>query len=348
VSVQRSGFGRTAGGEAVEAFGFEGEALRATVLSYGATLARLEVPDRSGRAADVTLGFDALAAYEASRAHLGGVVGRFANRIAGARFALAGVEHRLTANEGRHQLHGGARGFDRRVWQASPLADGTGVELQLESEEGDEGYPGRLACRARYRIAGPRELAIELEARAERATPVSLAQHAYWNLAGPPGAPVADHVLEIAADRYAPVDAEHIPTGALAAVAGTPFDFRAPRRIGDAGSRAHPELALHGGFDHPFALRGGEGALRFAARLTEPSCGRVLEIHTTAPCLQLYGGQGLAREAGKAGWRHGPGRGLCLEAQRFPDAPNQPRFPAAILRPGAVHRQETRYRFRAE
>ncbi len=345
MSAARSAFGRTAAGEPVEAWTFEGGELRATVLAWGATLARLEVPDPAGRSTDVTLGFDTVAGYESSRAHLGGVVGRFANRIARARFALDGAEHRLAANEGPHQLHGGARGFDRRLWRAEPLADAPGVTLDLVSEDGDQGWPGRLACRVVYRIAGPRELALTFEARAERATPVSLTQHAYWNLAGPPGGPVDGHELEIAADRYARVDAEHIPTGELAPVAGTPFDFRAPRRLVEALDPRHPELAPHRGFDHPFALRGGEGTLRFAARLAEPRSGRRLEIHTTAPCLQLYGGQDLAEGAGKDGWRHGPRRGLCLEPQRFPDAPNQPGFPSALLRPGEVHRQETRYRF---
>jgi aldose 1-epimerase len=346
--VSAAAFGTARSGEPVAAWRFEGGGLRATVLGYGATLARLEAPDRSGRLADVTLGFDALADYEASPAHLGGIVGRFANRIAGARFVLDGRLHELAPNEGRHQLHGGPGGFDRRVWRAAPLPGGPGVELHLESADGDQGYPGRLLCRVVYRIAGPRELAIEWEARADRATPVSLTQHAYWNLAGPPGEPVLDHELEIAADAYLPIDAEHIPTGEIRPVAGTPFDFRAAKPLGRDLDLAHPELAPHRGYDHAFVLRGGEGALRFAARLREARSGRCLEIATTAPSLQLYGGQFLAAGGGKAGWRHGGSRGLCLETQRFPDAPNRPAFPPALLRPGEVHRQETRYRFPAE
>ena len=338
--------------EVARAFAFAGGGLRATVSSLGATLVRLEVPDRGGRLEDVVLGFDSPEEYAASRAHVGGIVGRFANRIAGARFVLGGALHVLEANEGRHHLHGGSRGFDRRPWSAERVAEPPGVELRLESPAGDGGYPGALACRVRYWIAGPGELAISFEARADRPTPVSLTQHAYWNLGGPPGEPVLGHELEIAADAYLPVDAEHLPTGELRAVAGTPFDFRRAKPLGrdleaSPPGAVHPELALHGGYDHPFVLRGGEGALRRAARLAEPRSGRVLEIHTTAPCLQLYGGQHLAEGPGKAGWRHGPSRGLCLEAQRFPDAPNQPAFPPAILHPGEVHRQETRYRFGA-
>jgi aldose 1-epimerase len=325
------------------AVALEGGGIRATILPFGATLARLEAPDRTGRLADVVLGFDRSADYAASPAHVGGVVGRYANRIAGARFQLDGAEHALTANEGRHHLHGGARGFDRREWRVEGR-EPAGVALALESPDGEEGYPGTLRCRAVYRISGPGELALDFEATCDRATPLSLTQHAYWNLAGPPGEPVLEHELEIAADLYAPVDAEHLPRGALHPVVGTPFDFRAPRTLAHGLREGGAELALHGGYDHPFALRGHEGDLRFAARLREPRSGRVLEIHTSAPCLQLYGGQQLAEGPGQTGWRHGPGRGLCLEAQRFPDAPNQPVFPAAILRAGEVHRQTTRYR----
>jgi aldose 1-epimerase len=329
-------------------FVFEAGDLRAGVRSYGATLARLEVPDRTGRRADVVLGFDTQAEYVASPAHLGGIVGRFANRIANARFTLDGAVHALVPNEGRHQLHGGAGGFDRRVWRGVPLEDGAGVRLELRSEDGEEGYPGTLDCRVEYRIRPPSELALTYEARCDRATPVNLTQHAYWNLAGPPGEPILDHELEIAADRYLPVDAEHIPTGVLRDVAGTPFDFRRARPLGAALDLAHPELALHRGYDHPYELRAGAGARRLAARLRDPRSGRVLEIETDAPSRQLYGGQFLAEGPGKAGWRHRASSGVCLEAQGFPDAPNQPAFPSAILRPGEVYRQETVYRFRAE
>ena len=322
--------------------------LRAAVRTWGGTLARLEAPDRNGRLADVVLGFDSQAGYAASPAHVGGIVGRYANRIAESRFTLDGVVYELAPNEGRHQLHGGAGGFDRRIWHATPLADGSGVALERISADGEEGYPGTLRCRVEYRIRPPRALALTYEATCDRATPVSLTHHAYWNLAGPPGEPILDHVLEIAADRYVPVDAEHIPTGALRDVAGTPFDFRTPRAICAALDLAHPELALHRGYDHPFALRPGTGGVRFAARLREPKSGRVLEIETDAPCLQLYGGQLLAEGPGKAGWRHRASAGLCLEAQGFPDAPNRPAFPPSILRPGEVYRQETVYRFGAE
>jgi aldose 1-epimerase len=344
VTARCAVFGRTRGGEPVEAFELRGGALRATVLGFGATLARLELQERDGRRVDVVLGFDSVAAYEASPAHVGGVIGRYANRIAGARFVLDGVEHRLAANEGRHQLHGGPLGFDRRVWRAAPLPGGEpGVAFELESADGDQGFPGRLLCRATWRVVGERELALTLEASADRATPVSLTQHAYWQLGGPGSGSALGHVVEIAADQYLPVDAEHLPTAPLRDVAGTPFDFRTPKPLGRDLDLAHPELASFGGYDHPFALRGGEGALREVARALDPPSGRALAIATTAPCLQLYGGQFLAAGAGKGGWQHGPHAGFCLEPQRFPDAPNRPALPPAIL-PGEIHRQETRYR----
>lgn len=348
MTPRREPFGRTRAGEEVGAFELRGGGLRARVLEYGATLACLELDAGPGGPVDVVLGYDDLSGYEASAAHVGGVVGRYANRIAGARFELDGSLHRLAANEGRHQLHGGPVGFDRRVWHAAPLPGGEpGVALELESEDGDQGFPGRLVCRACYRIAGEGELALTLEASCDRATPVSLTQHAYWNLGGRGGGSALGHVLELAADAYLPVDAEHLPAGRLRDVAGTPFDFRSPRRLDPGADLAHPELAPFGGYDHPFALRGGEGPLREVARALHPPSGRRLAVATTAPCLQLYAGQHLAPGAGKGGWRHGPGAGFCLEPQRFPDAPNQPGLAPAILRPGEIHRQETRYRLAA-
>jgi len=339
-------FGRTAGGEPVAAVSFEGGGLRATVLAYGATLARLEAPDRGGRLADVVLGFERLEAYEASPAHVGGVVGRWANRIAGARFVLDGRERRLAANEGANQLHGGPVGFDRRVWQRSALPGGEpGAAFELESADGDQGFPGTLRCRAVYRVEGERTLSLVLEARTDAPTPVGLTQHAYWNLGGAGAGPVLDHELEIAADRYLAVDAQHLLVGGLRDVAGTPFDFRTPKPVGRDLDLAHPDLAPVGGYDHPFALRGGEGPLREVARLAHPPSGRAFALSTTAPSLQLYGGQLLARGPGKAGFAHGPHAGLCLEPQRFPDAPNRPDLGPAILRPGELYRWETRWRF---
>ena len=347
MNVRRTAFGRTRGGEPVEAFELGAGALRLTLLSYGVTLARLQLADALGGPLDVVLGFDALEGWEASPAHLGGVVGRYANRIARARFTLDGALHPLVPNEGPNQLHGGPVGFDRRVWRGQPLAGGApGAVFELESADGDQGYPGRLLARARYEIVGERELALVLEASgADCATPVSLTQHAYWNLGGPGSGPALGHVLELAADRYLPLDAEHLPYGPLRDVAGSPFDFRRGRALDPGADAAHPELAPFRGFDHPFELRGGEGALRDVARAVHPPSGRTLALATTAPSLQLYAGQFLAEGPGRRGWRHGPSAGFCIEPQRFPDGPNRPELGPAILRPGEVYRWETRWRF---
>lgn len=267
---------------------------------------------------EVTLGCGSTGAYLAQRAFLGAAVGRFANRIGGARFTLDGAEHRLSANDGRNSLHGGADGFSQRVWSARP--DGDSVLLTLTSPDGDQGYPGRLEAQVRYAVAGA-ELHVDFEATTDAPTVVSLASHAYWNLAGV--GTIDEHVLEIAASRYTPVDEELIPTGAIAEVAGTPFDFTTARAIGDFG------------YDVNFALDRAE-----AVRLTDPGSGRTLEIATTRPGLQLYTGGELAETSPF------PARaGVALETQAFPDAPNRPEFPTAVLRPGEVFRASTVYRF---
>ena len=301
--------------------------LEATILDWGATLARLRAPDRDGRPGDVVLGFDDPAAYQAPHPYVGALVGRFANRIAGARFELDGRAHRLAANDGPHCLHGGAVGFDRRTWDVTDVGP-TEIELALASADGDQGFPGALDVVARYRLVGS-ALHMETRAVARDATVVSLASHAYWNLADGGASAILDHRLAIAAERYTPVDASGIPTGAIEPVAGTPFDFRAPRAIGE---RIAPLVPSRGGYDHNFALDAGAA---FAARVVEPRSGRVLTVRTTLPGLQLYTGGCFdgtrAFRAGTATPRYGA---LALEAQQFPNAPNEPSFPSARLDPG--------------
>jgi aldose 1-epimerase len=275
----------------------------------------------------VVLGFDDLRAYQGAHPHLGCVVGRYANRIAGARFAQDGRTHALVANDGPHCLHGGPQGFGRAVWAAEPIGDAA-VELHHTSPDGDAGFPGNLDVRVVYRLEGA-ALHLELAAATDAPTVVSLASHAYWNLEDGGATPILDHLLEIAAARYAPVAADGIPTGALAPVAGTPLDFRAPRRIGE---RIGALVASRGGYDHPFALDAGAAP---AARLVAPRSGRTLALRTSLPCLQLYSGNGFdgarAFRAGVATPRHGA---VALEAQQFPNAPNEPAFPSARLDPG--------------
>jgi aldose 1-epimerase len=278
------------------------------ILERGATIQSVRVDG-----VEVTLGCDSPEGYARQQAYLGAVAGRYANRIAGARFSLDGVEHRLSGN-----LHGGSDGFDKRIWSARP-SDG-GVTLELTSPDGDQGYPGELHAQARYAVTGA-ELHVDFEATTDRPTVVNLTSHAYWNLAG--GGTIDDHLLEIAASRYTPVDDELIPTGAIESVAGTPFDFREARPIGGND------------YDINFALDRAA-----AIRLTDPGSGRTLEIVTTQPGLQLYTGTHLGRTSPF------PARaGVALETQAFPDAPNRPEFPSTVVRPGEVYRASTVFRF---
>ncbi len=342
-------FGQTADGVPVVAYTLEhASGLRARVMSFGATLLELWVPDRDGRAADVVLGFDSLAEYEAdSNPWLGCVIGRCANRIAGGEFALGGERFVLTRNEGRHHLHGGRRGLSRVVWQAEADAVRPRVRFTYVSPDGEEGYPGRLSVEVVYEL-GARELRLDCRARSERPTPVNLTQHAYFDLAGEGHGTILEHELFLAAAHFTAVDGELLPTGVLEPVAGTPLDFIRPRAIGERiGELA---AAPFHGYDHNFALErpapaGPAGEPPLAARLSERTSGRVLELRTSAPGLQLYTGNHLDDLRGKGGKRYPRHGGLCLEAQHFPDAVHQPGFPSVILRPEERYRQTTSWRF---
>lgn len=341
-------FGRTPEGDYVTLFRLDnGEGLRASVTTYGARVTWLEVPDRRRRRANVVLGLDSLEEYLKQGAYLGATIGRYAGRIRDARFALDGRTYRLHANDGRNHLHGGLVGFSHRAWWGEAFAepDAVGVRLHRESPDGEEGYPGRLRCTVEIRLTRENELRFDLEAETDRPTPVSLTHHGYFNLLG--RGDVLGHELSVDADRYAPIDEERVPTGELAPVEGTPFDFRSGRRIGAQLARVDPQLDFgRHGYDHSFALGAGRAADVAAARLVEPESGRTMELFTTEPALQLYTGNNLRGPSGgrlrSAFGRYG---GLCLEAQRFPNAPAEPAFPSAILRPGDTYRQRTRYRF---
>jgi aldose 1-epimerase len=317
-----------------------GAGLEARVLAHGATLMRLVAPDRAGRPGDVVLGFDEPQRYLGPHPYLGGIVGRFANRIANARFALDGRTVRLTANDGAHCLHGGSCGFDRATWEAEPIGE-SAVELRHTSLDGDQGFPGNLEAAVVYRLDG-RTLRIETRAVCDAPTVVSLASHAYWNLEDGGATPVVDHVLQLDASRYTPVDATLIPTGELAPVAGTPFDFRTPHAIG--ARLAAPGLAPGGGYDHNFALDAPGDVARVALRLAAPRSGRTLALRTTLPGLQLYGGSCF--DGSQTFRAHvAPPRyaALAIEAQHFPNAPNEPRFPSARLDPGVAYEHVTVY-----
>jgi aldose 1-epimerase len=343
--VERVRFGEVDGTE-IDSYVLRHAGVTARIMTHGAILTELHVPDRHGASADVVLGFDRLDGYLAEHPYFGATVGRVANRIAHGRFTLDGVEYRLACNNGRHHLHGGVRGFDRRIWSASSsvTADGPSVTFRYTSPDGEEGYPGTLEATTVYTLrAGA--LRIAFTAKTDRATPVSLTNHSYVNLAGAGSGDILGHELRLSASRYTPTDAELIPTGELAPVAGTAYDFRAPTPI---GARATQTGLVPAGYDTNFALdRSGDG-LAHAATVRDPGSGRVLDVFTTAPGIQVYTSNFLDGSlTGKSGHVYRQYGALCLEPQHFPNAINEPRFPSPVLRPGQVYEHTLEYRFSA-
>ena len=340
-------FGTTEAGLPVSMFRMRGsDGLVAEVLTRGAAIRALHVPDRAGVMADVVLGYDELSAYEADRQYyFGAVVGRYAGRIAGGTFGLDGREYALSINAPPNHLHGGFRGFDQAVWSAEAGNGGDGPSLTLthRSPAGDEGYPGRLEVHVTYTVLPDNVLALELEATADAATPFNPTQHAYFNLAGAGNGDVRGHRVTIEADRFVPLKPSLTPVGTLEAVAGTPFDFRSGATIGERLGLPHEQLRIAGGFDHSFEVRGEQGTLRHAATVT--ARGRVLQVHTTEPGVHLYTANFLADVRGKEARRYGPHAGVCLETQHYADSPNQPAFPSTTLRPGEMFRSRTEFRF---
>jgi aldose 1-epimerase len=319
---------------------------RAELLTLGAALHRLEVPGRDGKSANVVLGYRDLADYRAHPRFYGVIAGRYANRIGGARFSLDGVEYRLPANNGANSLHSGPGGFDVQDWKVE-ARDAHSVTFALRSPHGDHGFPGNLQVRVRYAIEAD-GLTIALRATTDRATVVNLTNHAYFNLAGESsGMSVLDHVLQIPASQITPVDAALIPTGALSSVDGTPFDFRTPKPVGRDIDADDAQLKLGHGYDHNFVLVGAAGTIRRIATLFDPHSGRVMDVQSTEPGVQLYTGNHLAGGAPGTGGGAYPVRGgLCLEPQKFPDTPNKPNFPSARLDPGQEYRHDIAFRFR--
>lgn len=318
--------------------------LRAKVITYGAILVSLDVPDRHGHFADVVLGFDELDSYVKRNPLFGAVVGRYANRIAGARFTLDGVEHRITANAGNNHIHGGGdKRFDRVVWKGSSYRDGTeiGVRLTHFSPDGEEGFPGNLRCTVTYTLTDENELKITYSATTDKPTVVNFTNHSYFNLAGAGSGDILGHELMIAAPWYTPAGEGLIPTGEIRSVQGTPLDFTEPRRIGERID----ELTETRGYDHNYVLKGSHGSSVLAARVREPLSGRVMEVYTTEPGVQFYTANGMNNVRGKQGKVYGSHHSFCLETQHFPDSPNKPHFPSTVLRPGQEYRSTTVFRF---
>ncbi|MES3035443.1 MAG: aldose epimerase family protein [Gemmatimonadota bacterium] len=342
-------FGVLPSGDSVSAYTLtnaNGVVLRA--IDYGAIVTSLQVPDRTGTMADIVLGYDDLAGYLKTTPYFGAIVGRYGNRIAKGKFTLDGKTYTLATNNGPNALHGGLVGFDKVRWSAVPFdsASGVGVVFTYRSRDGEEGYPGNLDVTVRYTLTDANEFAIDYRAVTDKATPVNLTQHTYFNLAGDGGGPVLGHRVAIDADAITPVDSTLIPTGALLPVKGTPFDFTTPTTIGARIGDAHPQLTFAGGYDHNFVLtRSGDG-LAHAARVVEPTSGRTLDVATTEPGVQFYTGNFLdGTITGKSGHVYAHRTGFCLETQHFPDSPNQPAFPSTILQPGGTYSSRTVYTF---
>jgi aldose 1-epimerase len=325
-----------------------GSGVEARITPYGGIVVSLVSPDAAGRLGDVVLGFDELAGYRPNQAYLGAIIGRYANRIAGAEFALDGRAHRVAVNHGRHSLHGGTRGFDAVVWTAETeaTADGPALVLRHTSPDGDQGYPGTLDVTARYTVTGDGALRLDLRAVTDAPTVVALTQHSYFDLAGDGSA--LDGELLIPAGRFVPTDGEQIPTGEIAAVDGTPFDFRTPVRVGARIDEDHPQLAAGQGYDHTWLPDVPAGDVRPVARLAHPRTGRVLEVRSDAPGLQFYAGNQLDGSlVGKGGRRYARRSALCFEPQPLPDSVHHPHFPSTVLRPGEEYRNTIAYRLTA-
>ncbi len=350
--IEKKPWGKTAKGEEIELYTLRNGKAEVSIATWGATVTSLRVPDRTGAIADVVLGFDSLEPYMKEHPFFGVVVGRYANRIGQGRFTLDHKEYRLTINNGKNQLHGGPEGFYRKVWKPEEVEakDGPALKLTYVSPDGEEGYPGTLTASVIYTLTDDGSLRMEYSATTDKLTVVNLTNHAYFNLSGPGEGDILGHELMIKAARFTPVDETSIPTGELRSVAGTPFDFRKPTALGARIGVADEQLKIGKGYDHNFVLDGGVTKKpRLVASMHDPKSGRVLEIITTEPGLQLYSGNFLdGTIKGKGGKVYAYRGAFCLESQHYPDSPNHPSFPTAVLRPGKKYQSTTLYHFTTE
>jgi len=337
-------FAATLDGKSIETYRLRNaNGIEALITNYGATIISLQVPDREGRLEDVVLGYDSIQGYYNGNSYFGCVVGRYANRIGKAGFELEGKDHSLAANNGPNSLHGGLKGFDKVVWNGKQ--DGNLLVLTYVSPDGEEGYPGELKLTVTYTLGEDNSLRIDYAAVTDKATVINVTNHSYFNLEGQGKGNILDHEMMINADRFTPVDSSLIPTGELKPVEGTAFDFRTPHKIGERINDSSDQQIRYGlGYDHNFVLNGGT-EMKLAARVSAPTSGRVLEVHTTEPGVQFYTGNFLdGTEKGK-GSVYGHRTGFCLETQHFPDSPNQPSFPSTVLQPGQEFKSTTMFRF---
>lgn len=356
--LSKQPYGVAADGQAVAEYTLANAGdVEVKIITYGGVITSVRTPDRNGQGANVVLGCANLADYEtkSSSVYFGSITGRYANRIGGGKFTLEGIEHRLDLNNGPATLHGGLKGFDKVVWDVTREieSDGeAGIELHYLSPDGDQHFPGALDTYVTYLLNDRNELRVEYRAATDKTTHVNLTNHTYWNLAGEGSGPIYDHVLQLNADRYTPVDKDAIPLGPLEPVAGTPFDFRTPTPVGARIRDNHQQLAFGKGYDHNWVLARADLAdttLMQAAVLRDAGSGRVLEVGTTEPGIQFYSGNFLdASVYGSSGRAYRQGEGLALETQHFPDSPNQPQYPSTVLRLGETYVSTTVFKFYAE
>jgi aldose 1-epimerase len=342
--VKSSIWGHTADGQPVRIFTLTSGAMEVRVTSYGARLVSIRTPGRDGKVADVALGYDTLHDYlNDPVTRFGAVIGRYANRIALGRFSLDGKRYQIPVNNGPNALHGGTVGFDSYVWQAREVPHG--VEFSHVSPDGDMGFPGTLTAKVRYSLIGD-SLRIDYTASTDKTTVLNLTNHVYFNLRGDDSGNILDEQLELNADRYAPTDAQQVPTGSLAPVAGTPFDFRKPMKIGDRINDANEQLQFGSGYDQNFVVNGVPGTLRLAAIVTDSESGRKMTVETTEPGVQLYTANHLdGTITGRHGVKYERNAAFCLETQHFPDSPNHENFPSTVLSPGKTFHSTTVYTF---
>jgi aldose 1-epimerase len=343
MGIEKTAFGTMPDGRPIDLYTMtNGSGMRVRVINYGATLISVEVPDRRGKVADVTLGYDTLEGWLANRGSFGATIGRYGNRIARGEFTLDGTTYELAKNSGENHIHGGVEGFSKKLWTAEPVraAAGVGVRLTYLSRDGEEGYPGNLKASVLYILTADNELKTEFTATTDKPTVINLVNHAYWNLGGPEVKDCLGHVLQLNADEYTVAGPGLIPTGELKPVAGTPLDFTRPVAIGARIAQTE------GGYDHNLVIRGKPGEVRLAARAVEPASGRVMELYTDQPGVQFYSANfqdgSITGKGGVAYRRHA---GFCLETQHFPDSPNHDNFPSTVLRPSQTYRHIMVHKF---
>jgi len=345
-AVTKAGFGKLPDGRAVDVYTLKNAELEVKVTTYGARIVALETKDRDGKMGDVVLGYNSVEGYTAegsAKTYFGAIVGRYGNRIRGGKFSIDGQVYQVPVNNNGNALHGGPHGFDDQLWTGKEIPDG--VEMTLVSKDGDMGFPGTLTVHVRYTLVGA-AVHIHYSATTDKATVTNITNHSYFNLAGDGSGTILDEVLTLNAAGYTPVDAGLIPVGGVQPVAGTPFDFNKPTRIGERIGAANDQLKIAGGYDHNWVLNGKNGELKVAAKVVDPKSGRVLTVSTTQPGVQFYSGNFLdGSYAGKAGVKYTKNTGLCLETQHFPDSPNQPDFPSTLLKPGETLNTETVFAF---